>query len=62
MKIGDCRITMLFDHDGLSIELYDYNAHITFFRGKLDPKATVSAFSRLAMVEMKNAEVYNTGK
>lgn len=51
MKLNNGRITILFDHDGMSIELHDYDASLTFAAIRLTPEQTVKAFSRLGYTE-----------
>lgn len=57
MEIENGRITMLLNDDGLSIELIDDNASITFARVKLNRGQTCQALSRLAYTHCTKMEV-----
>ena len=47
MKLKEGKITILFDHDGMSIELIDGLSTIHFAKVRLNPEQTVRALSRL---------------
>ncbi len=68
MKIPDARITILVESGnppdgqaGVTIELRDNDAALTFAKITLTPEQWVSAMSRLGYVKCA-IEVYNTGK
>ena len=56
MKI-DAQITMLFNEDGLRIEVHDADASITFLEIHLDATQTCQAFSRLSHTKVSACEV-----
>lgn len=48
MKLKNSRITILFDREGLNIDIIDNDASITFVKIHLTPEQTVMALSRLS--------------
>jgi hypothetical protein len=48
IKLKDGKITLLFNDEGMQIELYDSESAITFAHITLDKKETLQALSRLA--------------
>ena len=51
MKLKDGRITLLFDNDGMKIELHDNDASITFADIRLDKEQTCQALSSLGYTQ-----------
>ena len=58
MKIN-AKLTLLFNSEGLHIQVYDDDSCIQFLDLELNEKQTCDALSRLGHCEVKNAEVYN---
>ena len=58
MKING-KITLLFNEDGLNIEVHDDDAVITFLEIQLNQKQTCQALSRLSYTECQEVEVRN---
>jgi len=58
MKIN-AKVTVLFDRDGLRIEVYDQDSCTQFLNLQLSPEQTCDALSRLAHTECQEAEVMN---
>ena len=56
MKI-DAQITMLFNDDGLTIEIRDYNASVTFVDIHMTSEQVCQAFSRLAHTPVESCEI-----
>jgi len=61
MKINDGRITILFDDEGLTIELRDNDSATTFAKARLNPKGAVQAMSRLGHTHCE-LEVFDLDK
>jgi hypothetical protein len=58
-------ITLLFNADGLAIELEDRASGTTFYRGSLSAEQTLQALSRQGRTHVADADVYgleNVGK
>lgn len=53
MELKNGRITILFEHEGLAVEIQDMDAGVTFVRAKLDREQTCKVMSRLAMTPCK---------
>ena len=58
----DGNITMLFNDDGLKIEVQDRSSSLTFLRIKMNPVQVSQAFSRLAHTDCENIEVHGIDK
>lgn len=61
MKLKGAAITILFNDDGLKIEIEDRSSGLTFARIKLNQKETCQALSRLSYTNCE-CEVYNLNK
>jgi hypothetical protein len=57
MKI-DAKITMLFRHDGMDIEIHDDDADVTFCKIHLTQEQTCQALSRLSHTTIDLCEVH----
>jgi len=57
MKIN-AKLTLLFDRDGMKIEIHDDDAAIQFVSLRLNSKQTCQVMSRLAFTDVAKAEVY----
>jgi|SRR3990167_6510092 len=58
MKLKDPKITILFNDDGMSIEVYDNKSSVTFLKAKLNTKQTCQVLSRLGHTDCE-AEVFH---
>jgi hypothetical protein len=61
----NAKVTILFSRDGMSIEVYDEDAAITFLELELSPQQACQALSRLSHTEATTCEVRgldNVGK
>lgn len=61
MKIKDAAITMLFNEDGLKIELHDQASSTTFASVKLTSEQVTAAFSRICHTDC-SIEVFGLDK
>lgn len=52
-------LTLLFNEDGLRIEIRDSDASSILFQGNLTPECSCQALSRLMNVPIEKAEVFN---
>lgn len=59
IDLTECGISLLFNDDGLRIEIRDNVSATTFFKAYLTPKQTCQAMSRLAHTPCETAEVRN---